>query len=628
MNKSILIILLVFLGQFSFAQIDVPEVYSNIHSDKDGNLYYSLLGKKFYAKEKSGFYTLEQMKGNPQAISGGIGFDFGISDFSGKLYYGLINYNDAKNPIPVWFKRTSDIKNGKTSINIKKNLSGRYDMSAWEQNGKGTLGYRVSDDKGNLLYDGVVSFYYKNGTFQIAETIIEGPFINILTSESAVISFDLNKAADVEIIISGKKYTDGIQTAHHEIKIEGLNPDTEYSYEVKYGQFSQKYAFKTAHKKGQRKPFVFAYASDSRQGQGGGEHNLYGTNFYMMRKLTAAASSHDIAFMQFTGDLVNGYVSNKKDINLQYADWKRAVEPYAHYFPIIAAQGNHEFVGFQFLNKEGKRRGSVVKFPFETESSSAVFASNFVNPHSSLKSEDGSKFDPNPDKNDFPPYDETVFYYIYDNIAVIVLNSDYWYSPALKYNPNTSGNLHGYLMDNQLEWLDKTIEKLEKDKDIDHIFVTQHTPAFPDGGHVGDDMWYKGNNKFRPYVSGKPVDKGIIERRDEYLNILINKSSKVISLLTGDEHNYNKLKLSPEVNIYPNDWKSEKLRRNRTIWQINNGAAGAPYYAQDKSVPWTNAVSSFTTQNALVLIYVNGKKVSVKVQNPETLDVFDEYELR
>jgi len=183
-------------------------------------------------------------------------------------------------------------------------------------------------------------------------------------------------------------------------------------------------------------------------------------------------------------------------------------------------------------------------------------------------------------------------------------------------------------MDKQLEWLDKTIGMFEKDKDIDHVFITQHTPAFPDGGHVGDDMWYKGNNKFRPYVAGKPVDKGIIERRDEYLNILINKSSKVISLLTGDEHNYNKLHLSPDVNIYPDDWKFDKLKRNRTIWQINNGAAGAPYYAQDKSVPWTNAVSGFSTQNALVLIYVNGKKVSVKVMNPETLDIFDEYDLR
>lgn len=628
MKKFLFTFSILLIVRILTAQITVPDVYSDIKKDDTGKLYYQLLGKKFYAAEKSGFYTLRQMRANQTAYSKGINFNFDDENFSGKLYYGLINYNDSKFPMPVWFKKTSEIKNGKASINVKKRLSGRYDMSEWEKNGYGTLSYRVADNKGKLLYDGIVSFYYKNGNFKIAETIVEGPFVNILTPESAVISLDLNKDTEIEILVNNKKYTDGLKSKHHEIKIKGLKSSTEYTYEVKYGKLSQKYSFKTAHKKGERKPFVFAYASDSRNGQGGGEHNLGGTNFYVMRKLAAAARLNDVAFIQFTGDLVNGYVTNKEDINLQYANWKRAVEPYAHYFPFICAQGNHEFVGFQFVNKDGKRRGSVTKFPFKTESSSAVFASNFVNPHNGPVSEDGSKYDPNSVKINFPPYDETVFYYTYDNIAVVVLNSNYWYCPSLKYNPKTSGNLHGYIMDKQLEWLDKTITNLEKDKDIDHIFITQHTPAFPDGGHVGDDMWYKGNNKYRPYVAGKPVDKGIIERRDDYLDILINKSSKVISLLTGDEHNYNKVKLSPEVNIYPDNWKLTKLKRNRTIWQINNGAAGAPYYAQDKSVPWTNSVSGFTTQNALVLIYIYGKKVSVKVMNPETLDIFDKYILR
>jgi len=628
MKKTALTLLILLIIRILSAQIVVPSVYSDINTDENGKLYYQLSGKRFYAQEKTNYYTLKLMLANPTADFQGINFDFGDEKFSGKLYYGLINYEDSKYPMPVWFKSTSEIIGGKAYINIKKRLSGRYDMSDWEKNGYGTLSYRVSDNKGNLIYDGIVSFYYKNRKFELAETIIEGPFVNILTPESAVISFDLNKAAEADIYINGKKYTDGAVTKHHEIKVNNLKPNTEYIYEVKYGKLSQKYAFKTAHKKGDRKPFVFAYASDSRNGQGGGEHSLNGTNFYVMRKMAAAARLNDVAFMQFSGDLVNGYVTNKEDINLQYANWKRAVEPYAHYFPFVCALGNHEFTGVQFVDENGKWKGAVTKFPFETESSSAVFASNFVNPQNGPLSEDGSKYDPNPNKTDFPPYDETVFYYTYDNVAVIVLNSNYWYCPSLKHNPKTSGNLHGYLMDKQLEWLDKTIGMFEKDKDIDHVFITQHTPAFPDGGHVGDDMWYKGNNKYRPYVAGKPVDKGIIERRDEYLNILINKSSKVISLLTGDEHNYNKLHLSPDVNIYPNDWKFDKLKRNRTIWQINNGAAGAPYYAQDKSVPWTNAVSGFSTQNALVLIYVNGKKVSVKVMNPETLDIFDEYDLR
>jgi hypothetical protein len=321
-------------------------------------------------------------------------------------------------------------------------------------------------------------------------------------------------------------------------------------------------------------------------------------------------------------------MANKEEMNLQYANWKRAVEPFGHHFPIIATMGNHEAIGKIFKGEKGRWLAFVPGFPFETESAEAVFAKNFVNPHSDLISEDGAYYDPNPDKIDFPPYDETVFYYTYDNVAVIVLNSNYLYTPALKYNASTSGNLHGYLMDNQMKWLEKTLVTLENNDKIDHIFVTQHTPSFPNGGHVKDDMWYNGDNSKRAVIAGKPLEKGIIERRDEYLDLLINKSTKVVATMTGDEHNYNKVKITPETNIYPDDYKYPKLKRSRTLWQINNGAAGAPYYAQDTSTPWTNAVSGFSTQLALVLIYVDGPKVDVKVINPDTLEEIDSYTLR
>ncbi|MEN8250319.1 MAG: metallophosphoesterase [Bacteroidota bacterium] len=221
-----------------------------------------------------------------------------------------------------------------------------------------------------------------------------------------------------------------------------------------------------------------------------------------------------------------------------------------------------------------------------------------------------------------------VFHYTYGNVAMIVLNSDYFYAPSIKNNPSTGGNLHGYLMDNQLKWLEKTLLQLENDVTIDHIFVTHHTPIFPNGGHVHDDMWYNGSNKPRPTIAGVPVKKGILERRDEYLDLLINKSSKVIATMTGDEHNYNKVKVTPDVNIYPDNYDLPKLKRSRTLWQINNGSAGAPYYAQDKSTPWTKALSGFTTQQALVLVYVAGKEVRVEVMNPDTLEMIDEYVLR
>jgi 3',5'-cyclic AMP phosphodiesterase CpdA len=269
---------------------------------------------------------------------------------------------------------------------------------------------------------------------------------------------------------------------------------------------------------------------------------------------------------------------------------------------------------------------SIDKFPWGSQSSESVFASVVANPVASIQSEDGSAYDPDPATTDFPSYQESVFYYTYANVAMVVLNSNYWYAPSHKTIQFTSGNPHGYIMDNQLDWLEKIIALLEADDDIDHIFVTIHTPAFPNGGHAHNDMWYNGDNSVRPYIAGQPVDKGIIERRDEFLDILINKSKKTLALLCGDEHNYNRMQLTAETNIYPDDYPHERLTVSRPFWQLTNGAAGAPYYAQQQ-LPWSDQVEIFSTQYALVFFHIEGDRVTIEVLNPDTLEKIEEVEL-
>ncbi len=209
---------------------------------------------------------------------------------------------------------------------------------------------------------------------------------------------------------------------------------------------------------------------------------------------------------------------------------------------------------------------------------------------------------------------------------MVVLNSNYWYAPSIGTTPQSGGNLHGYVMDNQLAWLEKTLQRFERQAAIDHVFLTIHTPIFPNGGHSGDDMWYSGRNAPRPTVAGKPVAKGIIDRRDEILS-LIQKHPKVLAVLTGDEHNYNRLRLGPGVEIYPPGWSQPRVALVRPFFQINNGAAGAPYYAQE-TLPWSPHVSGFSTQNALCLLHVAGRQVRLEVVNPETLEVIDRAVLR
>jgi len=625
-RKLILIVMLTgFIIYGCHAQKKIPKVYSNMGIEGK-KVYVERNNARVYNVDLPAYHTLTQMLGNPEGTQQGIAFDFQDTLLSGTLYYGLIHYNDSRHPLPVYFRSTAQIEGGKANLPIIGNLSGRYDMTGWEKSGEGTIGYRVMDEYGSMIYDGRVAFK-GTGPFEIGITVTEGPFVNLLTEEGATISFKTNLNVSAKVIADGRSFADRKASTEHNIEITGLAPDTEYEYVLQTGGVEQQYSLHTAPEPGSRTPFTFAYASDSRSGQGGGERDIFGVNSYIMKKIMAASVMHDARFFQFTGDLINGYLTSKEATHLQYANWKRSIEAFAHYLPVYVGMGNHEALEYWFYDSRDEMIMKVDRFPFETESAEAVFMDNFNMPLNGPESEDGASYDPDPKKTDFPSYKESVFYYLYDNVAVVVLNSDYLYASATSFIRLTSGNLHGYILDKQLEWFASTLETLEVDDRIDHIFVTQHTPAFPNGGHVGDDMWYSGNNQYRPYIGGKPLAKGIIERRDEYLDLLINKSNKVLAVLTGDEHNYNRLRISPDMTIYPDMYFSEKIEIGREIWQINNGAAGAPYYAQEET-PWSDHVQGFTTQNALVLIHVDGKKVSIKVINPDTLELIDEGVIR
>jgi hypothetical protein len=106
----------------------------------------------------------------------------------------------------------------------------------------------------------------------------------------------------------------------------------------------------------------------------------------------------------------------------------------------------------------------------------------------------------------------------------------------------------------------------------------------------------------------------------------VNKSKKTKAILTGDEHNYARTLISPKTDIYPKKYPAEKITIGREIWQINNGAAGAPYYAQEET-PWSEYVHGFTTQNALVIFDIDGDSIQMRVLNPDTLEEVDNLEL-
>ena len=608
----------------------VPAVYSGIMPDDDGNLYFVSVktGDTAWMEEKETFYTLDNIQIEPKGTQKGLFFDFNNKGFFGTLYYGLFPKNNFKYPQPVYFKKSEKIIEGKAKIDISI-LKKKYDIAGWEKNGKAKVGYRITDNYGKIIFDGVINIKGK-GPFEVDTSIVAGPYINNLTDNQAVIWFETSKQCTAYVEVNGQKYFESELNSngskYHEITIDNLKSDTKYNYTVHYGENQLSYYFTTTPKQGSRKPFTFAYTSDSRAGSGGGERDIYGVNAYIMKKMAVLAANQGSSFFQFTGDMINGYSSSIGQTNLEYANWKNSVESMWHYFPFNVGAGNHEALVNVF--DDGSSYGiSVDKFPFKTKSAETIFSSNFVNPKNGPKSEDGAYYDPDIKKLDFPEYGETVFYYIYDNIAMVVLNSNYWYAPSTDMIPEIGGNPHGYIMDNQLQWFGEKINELNNNPNIDHIFVTIHTPAFPNGGHANNDMWYFGNNNIRPTVAGTPVDKGIIERRDEFLEIMINKSDKVVALLCGDEHNYSRMKLTKKTPIYPEGYRGKKLKVSRPLWQITNGSAGAPYYGQEQ-LPWTESVEKFSTQYALMLFDIHGEKISLRVINPDTLEEIETVDLK
>ncbi len=628
----------------AFTADDIPGSYKNITVNEAGELIVALPdGTVYPMKDETPKYSLRMARGNPVGTEEGFAFDFtdamhGLTLEGGTLFYALCDLSE-KFPIPKWKREAEIDESGQSHAKLIGRLQGKYDFIDWEKNQRGCFYYRVADATGYIIYEG--KFWFTgNGPFTVDPgSIIEGPFLNMLTHNSVVISFETMAPAAGMVTVNGQTFYDEGSTTHHEIAVTGLSPNTAYDYTVStdIGQHTESYALRTAPAPGTRAPFTFAFTSDSRSGISSGEREIAGTNAYMMKKIMALVAARGAKFMQFTGDEIDGYRNAPDRQRLEYTNWKRSILPWASRVPVVAAMGNHEALMRVF--DDGSYYGlQVDRFPYATESAEALFAEAFVNPSNGPESEDGAAYDPDPNAVDFPSYKENVFYYTYDNIAMICLNSNYWYAPSLPYSETAGGNPHGYLMDNQIAWLQGILDMLDADENIDYVFVTHHTPVWPNGGHIKDDMFYTGNgsNDVKPVIKGAdPAGiKGIIERRDEYWTQLMN-SSKVVAVLTGDEHNYARLLVQNGMPLYgekEGDYvppEGEQMQITRAIWQVHNGAAGAPYYGLERT-PWNNDfdqasqtgtyLKHFTTENAVVFFHVNGKSLKLEVVNPDTLD--------
>ncbi len=603
----------------------IPTVLgSNFSYDSAGTLQLSNGGQFLKALPGTDKYSLSQMLGDPQGAETGIALDFHAPDLNGTISYGSYAEN-SPHPYILFLPHPVEIHDGRALLEIKQIFPGTSnDFFHFDEKGSGILGFRVMDSAGKIVYEGRVAFTGK-GPYSVVPTVIEGPLINLLEPESCTISYETQVPVETSVQVNGKTFHD-VAGTHHEIAVAGLRPETTYPYTVQYGDRSEVHSFKTAPERGSKKPFTFGFVADNRAILVGGEREFGGVNYQSARADIAAAVYHGSSFMQLMGGNTTGNNTSVGGHLLQYANLKRALEPFWSSIPVYVGMGNHE-ANYIYLPAgiDSKKVARISSFPYATDSGEATFAKAFVNPPNGPESEDGASYDPTPNTVDFPPYKENVYTYTYGNLAMIVLNSEYWKSTTATVN----GNPEGYVMDQQLKWLDQTIQRFEADPRIDHVFMNLHSSVFPNGDHGDAGMWYLGSNDARPMVAGVRAEKGIIERRDQLIDISINKSKKVVGFLTGSEHNFALLEVTPEMNLYPANYGPAKLKINRTFVYINSGGGGAYAYAKMPNTPWVDKFQYFSAPPALALIHVDGKHVSLEVFNPETFEkICDNVQLR
>lgn len=512
-----------------------------------------------------------------------------------------------------------------------------YDSVGLIEQGGGTVYCRIEAYDPASMYSRFHDFRFryrrqgvpKTGVYSTACTLTEGPMVDCVTPVSAIISWWTDRDSRGRVVIDGAAAGVSGPARKHEVVIDGLKPDTRYSYRVEYDAgngVTETFVFRTAPPPGSRKPFSFGFMSDGRVGVGGGENAVNGVNIKVVSNFSAALDNLGARFIVFGGDLINGYTSERYSFETQLITWKKAIGAVGACLPTYEALGNHEMIGdfneYPDPEQAGKFFLAAINRPGE-ESSEALFARHMVNPQGSFYG-----FSAEPERRARgaggppvgPSYDENVYSFHYGNAHFTVLNSNYWPTMIKSGRGYTGGyadkrqnalalktfggNREGYIRENQLAWLARDLAAAQRDDAVDCIFVIFHEPPFPNGGHLLDAMfWGESCRGERGGLNDASQPLGdVLDMRDRLMEIVC-AHRKVVAVMCGDEHNYSRMLVDGSVNS----------RYRYPVWQIISGGVGAPYYSQDKSAPWADKVAFFTIARNYCLFSVEGKKIRLMV---------------
>ncbi len=481
-------------------------------------------------------------------------------------------------------------------FNLRKLVSPKVDINRLREKSSAQITYRIIlfADK-ERIFDRSVAYYRSaDGEYHQASALVEGPFVDCVTQDGAVISwaFDRPTACELALEPGGISQVFSQPGSRYEIYVGNLDPDTRYTYRITWQAStgspdiqleSRRYAFRTAPVPGDPSPFRFAVFSDCRATYGGGENSLEGVNARTLKPILTQLYLRETSFIAIAGDFVSGFTTDPAELRAQYRSFKRITAPVAARIPVYEGMGNHEEV-VRFLSEDPDF--NYISLPPDS-SSEVLFAAEFVNPRNG----------PRRVSPVFPPYEETVYSFDWGNVHWVMLNNNYFEKGTGDLTKEHPGEWEGILRDEQLAWLDEDLGAARA-RGIEHLFVAAHEPAFPNGGHVKDAMWWNGEIP------------EIVEMRDRFWNILVKH--RVLAAFFGHEHNYSRTLIDSTVNP----------EFTVPVWQIITGAGGAPFYARNERTPWADAVRAFFPLTHFCLVEVAGENVTLRALSPEgqTLD--------
>ena len=259
--------------------------------------------------------------------------------------------------------------------------------------------------------------------------------------------------------------------------------------------------------------FKFVAMSDSR-----GSDN--GVNTPVLSALVnhMLETNHDIKFVVFAGDMVNGHRHDPDRTKRELLHWKEVMAPvYNH--PSIVWPGVWPAVG----NHEIRHRDHEDNFR-------DVFQDVYMN----------------------GPKEQKGLSYSFDfgNSHFCVMNTDAWYYGDLSDTTDDRPDWH-YIK--YMDWVENDL-KSAKERGIKHIFTFSHEMPFPIGGHLRDGLPNLGRN-FKGDVDS--TRQWYLDRRDAFWNLMQEYDAD--AHICGHEHTYGR----QEVN---------------GVFQVLNGSSGAPLY--------------------------------------------------